>query len=98
MNSELEVIKRLYEQCKRGNWPQKPKQTIFNWRCPKCHNKLKRRSFKAPLYAEVGKDEFANQVIEDHGTVPGFYHFTIDHFTCSCGYEFLSEKLDQVEM
>lgn len=98
MNSELEIIKKLYEQRRRGDWSQKPKQTIFYWKCPKCNHKLKRQSFKAPLYAEAGKDEFANRVIEDHGAHPGFYHITMDHFTCSCGYEFLGERLDQVEM
>jgi hypothetical protein len=59
---------------------------------------LKRKSFKAPLYAETGDKEFANTVIDEHGKPPGLYNITMDHFTCFCGYEYLAKKLEQVEM
>ncbi len=98
MNQELEMVKKLYERGRSGSWPLAPKQTIFRWKCPKCGRKLDRKSFKAPLYAESGGDEFASRVIADHGAQPGLYNITTDHFTCSCGYEYVGVKLDQVEM
>jgi predicted RNA-binding Zn-ribbon protein involved in translation (DUF1610 family) len=98
MNTELEMIKKLYERRKSGEWPLQPKQTIFRWKCPKCNGKLSKKSVKAPLYAEAGGNEFANNVISDYGVLPGLYNITMDHFTCSCGYEYISAKLDKVEM
>jgi rubredoxin len=97
MNSELEMVKKLYERRKRGDLLVPPKQTFFNWKCPKCSHKLNKKSFKAPLYAEAGQDEFANNVIQDYGFPPGLYNIAMDHFICSCGYEYISAKLDQVE-
>jgi predicted RNA-binding Zn-ribbon protein involved in translation (DUF1610 family) len=98
MNAELEMIKRLYERSKSGELSLPPKQGFVRWKCPKCASKLNRKSFKAPLYAEAGGDEFANGVIIDHGVAPGLYNITMDHFSCSCGYEYISAKLDQVDM
>jgi len=98
MNSELEIVKKLYERRKSGDLLVPPKQTFFNWKCPKCASKLNKKSFKVPLYAEVGGDEFAINVITDHSVPPGLYNITMDHFTCSCGYEYISAKLDQVEL
>jgi hypothetical protein len=98
MNEELEMVKKLYELSKSGKWPTKPKQTIFRWKCPKCDCKLTRKSFKAPLFSEAGGDEFANRVIADHEAEPGLYNISTDHFTCTCGYEYIGIKLDQVEM
>lgn len=98
MNKELETAMELYEQSKSRDWSSRPKQTIFNWRCPKCNTKLKRKFVKVPLYAEVGGNEFASRVVNDHGQPPGLYNLTMEHFTCSCGYEYIGEKLDQVEM
>jgi hypothetical protein len=98
MNTELEIVKGLYERSKSGEWPLRPKQTIFRWKCPKCNGKLNKKSAKTPLYAEAGGNEFANRVINDHGVSPGLYNITVDHFTCSCGYEYISVKLDQVEL
>jgi hypothetical protein len=97
MNTELEMVKKLYEHRKRGEFSVPPKQTIFHWKCPKCKNKLNRKSIKAPLYAEAGGDEFANRVINDYSVAPGLYNITMGHFTCSCGYEYITTKLDQVE-
>jgi len=98
MNTELEMAQKLYERSKSVEWSLRPKQTIFRWKCPKCNGKLNRKSFKAPLYAEAGKNEFANKVITDYSVPPGLYNITLDHFTCSCGYEYISAKLDQVEL
>ena len=98
MNSELEIVKKLYERRKSGDLLAPPKQTFFRWKCPKCASKLNRKSFKAPLYLEAGGDEFANSVIHDYNVPPGLYNITMDHFTCSCGYEYISAKLDQVEL
>ena len=99
MNEELEMVKKLYDLSRSGEWPLRPKQTIFRWKCPKCDRKLNRQSYKAPLYAEAGGDEFANRVvITDHKGRPGLHNITTDHFTCSCGYEYIGVKLDQVEM
>ncbi len=98
MNEELEMVKRLYERSRKESWPLRPKQTIFRWKCPKCDKTLNRESFKAPLFAEAGGDEFASGVIADHDGQPGLYNITADHFTCSCGYEYVGVKLDQVEM
>jgi len=98
MNVELEMVKKLYDMSRSREWPVRPKQTIFRWKCPRCDRKLNRKSFKAPLYAEAGGDEFANRVIDDHKVQPGLYNITMDHFTCSCGYEYVGVKLDQVEM
>ena len=97
-NSELEMVKRLYERSKEGNESQAPKQGIFNWRCPKCNSKLNRKSYKAPLFAEEGEDEFANRVINDQKLDPGLYNITVNNFSCSCGYEHIGIVLDQVEM
>jgi hypothetical protein len=98
MNKELEKVKELYELRRSRAWPPRPKQGIFIWRCPQCNCKLKRESFKAPLYAETGGEEFADRVIAEHWQPPGLYHITLDHFTCSCGYEYIGETLAQVEM
>lgn len=99
MNSELEMVKKLYEVSKSGKREAEPKQGIFRWKCPKCMCKLKRKSFKAPLYAEAGGIEFADKVvIDDNNLPPGLYNITADHFTCSCGYEYIGVKLDHVEM
>ena len=96
MNSELEIVKKLYERRKSGDLLVPPKQTFFHWKCPKCTSKLARKSFKVPLYAEAGGDEFANSVINDYNVPPGLYNIAMDHFTCSCGYEYIGAKLDQV--
>jgi rubredoxin len=98
MNTELEMVQKLYEQSKSGETSTPPKQGFINWKCPKCNNKLNRKSFKAPLYAEEGGKEFANRVINDHNLAPGLYNLTTTHFTCSCGYEYIGAKLDQVEL
>ena len=98
MSTDIEMVKKLYEHRKSDEFSIPPKQTIFYWKCPKCKNKLNRKSFKAPLYAEAGGDEFANSVVNDYHLPPGLYHITLDHFTCSCGYEYISVKLDKVEM
>jgi len=98
MSTEIEMVKKLYELRKSGELSAPPKQTFLHWKCPKCKSKLNRKSFKAPLYAEAGGDEFANRVINDFNVPPGLYNITIDHFTCSCGYEYVGEKLDQVGM
>ena len=98
MNTELERIIELYERSRKGELTLPPKQGLLRWKCPKCTSKLNRKSFKAPLYAEAGGNEFANRVIDDHKAVPGLYNITLDYFTCACGYEYISEKLDQVEM
>ncbi len=98
MNTELEMVKKLYERIKSGERSLPPKQTLFRWKCPKCSSKHNKKSFKAPLYAETGQDEFANKVIHDHSVPPGLYNITVDQFICSCGYEYISEKLDQVEL
>ena len=98
MNTELEMVKRLYERSKSGELSLPPKQGFARWKCPKCASKLNRKSFKAPLYAEAGGNEFANKVINDHHVPPGLYNITMDHFTCSCGYEYIRSNLDQVEM
>ena len=98
MSAELEMVKKLYERSKSGEWPLRPKQTIFRWKCPKCNGKLNKKSVKAPLYAEAGGNEFADRVINDHNVPPGLYNITMDHFTCSCGYEYISAKLDPVEL
>lgn len=98
MNEELEMVKKLYELSRSGEWSLRPKQTFFRWKCPKCDSKLNRKSFKAPLYTEGGGTEFADRVISDHQAQPGLYNIITDHFTCSCGYEYIGVKLDQVEM
>jgi hypothetical protein len=98
MNEELEMVKKLYERSRSESWPPRPKQTIFRWKCPKCNSNLERKSFKAPLYAEAGGDEFASRVAAEHEAKPGLYNLTTDHFTCSCGYEYIAVKLDPVEM
>ena len=98
MNRELEMVRKLYDLSTGREWPVRPKQKIFRWKCPDCNRTLKRESFKAPLFAEAGGDEFANRVISDHKALPGLYNITTDHFVCSCGYEFVSVKLDRVEM
>jgi rubredoxin len=95
MNTELE---KLYERSKKGKFSLAPKQGLVRWKCPKCMSKLKRKSFKLPLYAEVGGKEFANKVIDDYKVPPGLYNITMDHFTCSCGYEYIGATLDQVEL
>jgi predicted RNA-binding Zn-ribbon protein involved in translation (DUF1610 family) len=97
MDKELEMVRSLYERKKSGELSLPPKQGLLSWKCPKCASKLSRRSFKAPLFAEAGRDAFANRVIHDHGIPPGLYNITMDHFTCSCGYEHIREKLDKVE-
>ena len=98
MNPELEMVIKLYERSKSGELSLPPKQTLFSWKCPKCTSKLNKKSFKQPLYAEAGQNEFANRVINDYNAAPGLYNITMDHFTCSCGYEYVGEKLDQVEL
>jgi hypothetical protein len=98
MNEELEMVKKLYDRYRNEKWPVRPRQTIFRWKCPKCDCKLHRKSFKAPLYVEPGGDEFANRVAADHQAQPGLYNITTDHFTCTCGYEYVGVKFDQVEM
>jgi len=98
MNTEIEMVKRLYERRKSSELSLPPKQTFLSWKCPKCMSKLNKKSFKQPLYAEAGKNEFANKVITDYSVPPGLYNITLDHFTCSCGYEYISAKLDQVEL
>jgi predicted RNA-binding Zn-ribbon protein involved in translation (DUF1610 family) len=98
MNTELEMVKRLYERSKSGELSLPPRQGFVRWKCPKCASKLNRKSFKAPLYAEAGGDEFAGTVVHDQGVPPGLYNLTMDHFTCSCGYEYISAKLDQVDL
>lgn len=98
MNTELEMAKKLYERRKGFESSTPPKQTFFHWKCPKCKSNLRKKSFKVPLYAEAGRNEFANRVIYDYNVSPGLYNITMDHFTCSCGYEYISAKLDQVEL
>ncbi|OGP54416.1 MAG: hypothetical protein A2Y65_09535 [Deltaproteobacteria bacterium RBG_13_52_11] len=98
MKTEIEMVKKLYERSKSGESSLPPKQGLVRWKCPTCMSKLNRKSFKAPLYAEAGGKEFANKVINDHSVPPGLYNITMDHFTCSCGYEYIGEKLDQVEL
>ena len=98
MNTEIEMVKKLYERSKSDESSLPPKQGLVRWKCPKCMSKLNRKSFKAPLYAAAGGKEFANKVIDEHSVPPGLYNITMDHFTCSCGYEYVGEKLDQVEL
>lgn len=98
MTTEIEMVKKLYERSKKGKFSLEPKQGLVRWKCPKCKSKLKRKSFKVPLYAEGGEREFANKVINDHSLQPGLYNLTMDHFTCSCGYEYIGATLDQVEL
>jgi rubredoxin len=98
MNTELEMVQKLYERRKSGEFSLPPKQGLVRWKCPKCNGKLNKKSVKAPLYAEAGGNEFADRVINDHNVLPGLYNITMDHFTCSCGYEYISAKLDPVEL
>jgi predicted RNA-binding Zn-ribbon protein involved in translation (DUF1610 family) len=98
MNTDLEMVKKLYERSKSGELSLPPRQGLVRWKCPKCMSKLSRKSIKAPLYAEAGGNEFANRVMNDYSVAPGLYNITMDHFTCSCGYEYIRSKLDQVEL
>ena len=98
MNTELETVKRFYKLYKDCEKNTPPRQTIFRWKCPQCNQKLNKESVKTPLFAEEGGKEFSNQVCEDYSVPPGLYNISMDHFTCSCGYDYIAIKLDKVEM
>jgi len=98
MNEELENAKKLYEKSKNFSKSDAPKHTFFSVKCPKCDNKLKKKSIAQPVYAEEGGKEWGNTVVEEMNTSPGMYSLNIDQYACACGYEYVVCNLEEVDL
>ncbi len=97
MEAKEEKMKKLYEVVEKSEGMPVPKRALFSWKCPKCGNKLSKKSAKDMIYTGEGASEFAKKVTAKAGVLQGVYNLTINHFTCQkCGYEFAQAEVEEL--
>lgn len=98
MKVDADIVKSLYDLTEKCKASPPPKSKFLGWKCPQCGAKLKKRTLKHPISTDVGGTEFAHMVVNKFNAPPGFYSLNLDHFTCECGYEYATCKLEKVEL
>ncbi len=96
MQDREKKLAELYEAVAGSANAPAPKRGLFGIKCPKCGGKLSKQTEKQLIVVAEGISEFSNKVMKDLQLEPGAYDFTIEQFSCGCGYRYAKASADAI--